>query len=161
MGMAILKLDDKQLLATDLITVKKYHPEVIEYYILFCDKLGFVPFSGGTYEKQGQPVLYGCITSAYRANDNGAHGTGGAIDIHVGQRGDVKKQLDCVKTALDCGFSRGGIYTTKTIIHVDIMDADWQKKNLGTPFWYQRKNTHGKDYYTGVKTIAELETLLL
>ena len=159
--MAIVKLNEKQIGTPDLITIKKYHPEVIDYYLLFCEKMGFVPFCGGSYEKQGQPVLYGCITSAYRQGDNGAHGTAGAIDVHVGDRGDLSRQLVCVKAGIACGFKRGGVYLSKTIIHLDVMNQDWMTKNSALSFWLQRlsKKT-GKDIYIGAKTIENLESLI-
>ena len=154
----IEKITEKQQGKIDLVSINTYHPEVLQYYSLFCEKMGFLTYSGGTFEKQGSPIIRGHIMSGYRQGDNGAHGTAGAIDIHVGK--DLPFQLQCIKAGLECGFTRGGVYTSKSIIHLDIMDEDWIRKHAALPFWMQKPNKHGRDFYIGVKTIEELEKLV-
>lgn len=134
----------KEIGNKDIETIKTYHGDVLIRYALLCVKMGL---SGSWIYTDAVPDN---ICSGYRDHNydpeikNSPHKFGIALDICVSKLSAkiqsnrmpiLTEQMKWITKALDCDFTRAGIYPYQNTIHLDIADKAWMEKYNGTPYW--------------------------
>lgn len=120
----------------DLVTIWMNPWPVLTNYKRLCHKVGLVPFTGGSYLKQGKREN-GYITSGYRnelinENVNSPHRFGIALDFIVD---NIDLMIEVLREAVPSGFTRVGCYPERKFVHVDIAPDDWIEKFSKSRFW--------------------------
>lgn len=119
----------------DLETIWLTPYPVISNYLWLMDELGWVPFGGGTRQKQ-RSRINGFITSGYRdkvlnGNEESPHLYAFAEDfVCIG----LRRQIEVGRKAAQ-KYPRVGLYPDRGFIHCDVAPDNWIERYNKARYW--------------------------